>query len=73
MGVATVDRYVAKTLMLRKKVSDDTKRSFLGKKCCRIPDLLKKRQLLTISWVGFKIMIIRERVKLIIILGQRLD
>ena len=50
-------------------MSDDTKRSFLGKKCCRIPDLLKKRQLLTISWVGFKIMIIRERVKLIIILG----
>ena len=69
MGVATVDRYVAKTLMLRKKVSDDTKRSFFGGKCCRIPDLLKKRQLLTISWVGFKIMIIRERVKLIIILG----
>ena len=69
MGVATVDRYVAKTLMLRQKVSDDTKRSFLGKKCCRIPDLLKKRQLLTISWVGFKIMIIREKVKLIIILG----
>ena len=53
----------------KKKVSDDTKRSFLGKKCCRIPDLFKKRQLLTISWVGFKIMIIRERVKLIIILG----
>ncbi len=37
MGVATVDRYVAKTLMLRKKVSDDTKRSFLGENVAEFP------------------------------------
>ncbi len=33
-----------KCLCWEKKVSDDTKRSFFGGKCCRNPDLLKKQQ-----------------------------
>ena len=40
-----------KRLCWEKKVNDDTKRSFLGKKCCRIPDLLKKQQGVMVSYI----------------------